>query len=203
MSAMLILGVCGQTGAGKSTVCALFRAGGWACLDTDKVARRVVYKNTPCLAALCARFGNDILTPRGSLDRARLASVAFSSEKNQKQLNAITHPFITASVARWLKKQERAGIKVAVIDAPLLFEAGVHTLCDRTLCILSSRENCLMRASARDGVSEDKVKARLLHQKGREELLSLCDDMIENDADLSVLSERVGEYMRKIEGMLV
>lgn len=198
---MMILGVCGQTGAGKSTVCSMFSAGGWVCIDTDRVARRILYKGKPCLADLVARFGEGILTSRGSLDRAALAAVAFSSSENQKDLNAITHPYIIDAIKRWLTKQEKTGAAVAVIDAPLLFESGANTLCDRTLAVLSSRENCIGRASERDGIAAERVEARLMHQKGREELLSLCDDFIENDGDLDTLYKKVKGYMQTIERM--
>ncbi len=199
---MLVVGICGQTGAGKTTVCSMFSAGGWACLDTDRVARRVVRKGKPCLAALTERFGREILNRRGGLNRRRLAEMVFSSPAAHSDLNKITHPYIMDDIKSWLAVQEKKGFRVAVIDAPLLFESGADRLCHRTLAVVSSPALCCERASQRDRITKERVQARLDHQKSAETLCALCDDVLQNSSGLEDLQKAVISYMRSVEGGL-
>ena len=198
---MFVLGICGQTGAGKTTVCSMFSAGGWACLDTDRVARWVVRKGKPCLAVLTERFGQGILNSRGGLNRRRLAEIVFSSPEAHGDLNRITHPFILDEIKKWLAVQEKKGFRVAVIDAPLLFESGADRLCHRTVAVVASCGACCERAAKRDHITKERVQARLDHQKSAKVLCSLCDDVLENNGDIKELKRTVLSYMQSVEGM--
>ncbi len=197
---MIILGVCGRTGSGKTTVCSLLDQHGWACLDPDRVARDVVKKGQPCLQELTVQFGTDILRGCGALNRKRLGNIAFTSKENQLALNAITHKYIMESVKVWLKKQEKRGVAVAVIDAPLLFESGANALCHKTLVVISSTDHSRARIESRDKITSDTADARLRHQKSNEELLSLCDYAIENHGTLEELKESVRSFIETFEG---
>src|SRR5262245_11052348 len=118
---MLMVGLTGGIGSGKSTVAALLAKRGAVVVDADLIARQVVEPGTPALTKLVERFGSDIVRPDGSLDRARLAEVAFVTDEAKKDLEAITHPAIGAEFLRQVAAAPAAGI--VVHDVPLLFES--------------------------------------------------------------------------------
>ena len=134
-----ILGLCGLSGAGKSTVCALLREKGAEIVDTDVIARDIVLPGSPALASLAAAFGADILLLDGSLDRKTLAARAFSAPEGAKRLSAITHPAIIRIALRRAFAAKKEG-KPAVIDAPLLFSSGLHRVCDLTCAVTAPEE---------------------------------------------------------------
>lgn len=155
---MLVIGLTGPTGAGKGAVGRLLAAHGAFIIDTDRIAREVVEAGSPTLTALAEAFGQDILRPDGSLDRAALAAKAFQNKETQATLNAITHPAIIARSRALLAACEAP---MAVIDAPLLFEAGMETLCDTTLAVLAPAAVRKARIMARDGIDSTRADARM------------------------------------------
>ena len=140
-----LLGLCGQSGAGKSTVCDLLKDHGAVIIDTDRIAREIVLPGSPVLQALAAAFGADILLPDGSLDRKTLAARAFSAENGAKRLSAVTHPALIKIALSRAFAAKVAG-KIAVIDAPLLFSAGLHRACDLT-CVVTAPEEVRFQRS--------------------------------------------------------
>lgn len=160
MRKMFILGLTGPSGAGKSLAAQRFVSHGFAHLDADKTSRAVVKPGSPCLKALAEAFGGDIIQKDGSLDRKKLAQLAFTGGRVD-QLNAITHPFIIREIERELDEIERAGYRFAVLDAPTLFESGADRLCDNVMAVTASRELRIKRIMARDGISFEQANARV------------------------------------------
>ena len=107
----------------------MLAAAGLPVLDADKIAREVVEPGSPCLAALARAFSPDILRPDGTLDRKRLAALAFQDDASAKKLSAVTHPAIIARSLARLQEWEAAGCRAAVVDAPLLYESGMDAIC--------------------------------------------------------------------------
>ena len=133
---LLTVGVTGPTGAGKSSLQELAEEFGFVWLDCDVAAREIVMPGQPALGELAAAFGSDILLADGSLNRRLLAERAFSSPEGTCKLNQITHPRIT----QWLIDRRSSAFalgKSIVIDAPLLFDAGVDELCDVTIAVVA------------------------------------------------------------------
>lgn len=174
-----ILGVCGQTGAGKSTVCALLREKGMEIVDTDLLARRIVEPGSPVLQALAEAFGEDILLPNGSLDRKALAAKAFASPEQAKKLSGVTHPAICSLALAQAEEAKRQG-RWAVIDAPLLFSAGLDRYCDLTVKVTAPEEERLRRIMARDGIAEEAARSRIAVQAEEDSLSENADHIIEN-----------------------
>ena len=198
-SRMFILGLTGPSGAGKSRVAAALSARGYAVVDADMAARSVVVPGSPCLEALCARFGKEILLPDGSLDRRKLAAAAFATESGVEALNAITHPFIMERIGRELAALAQAGCRKAVLDAPALFEAGGEKLCDRVAAVIAPRALRLARIMLRDGITPEEAQRRVDAQKQREFYTGRADYVIENTGSEAALAAAVEKLARALE----
>jgi len=122
----LIIGLTGPTGSGKSTVAQSLEEAGCVVIDADKIAREVVAPGAPALKELQREFGDTILDDYGNLRRHTLANLAFSSLEKTKRLNEITHPHILRKMKENIEECRQKRKKVVVLDAPLLFEAGLH-----------------------------------------------------------------------------
>ncbi len=198
---MITIGLCGSTGAGKGYVCERFRIFGVEYIDTDRVySERVVTAGTECMAELRSFFGDGIIHPDGTLDRAALSKKVFEGEnaqKNRATLNKITHKYIKAEVLKLLAANAENGIKATVIDAPVLFESGFDSMCDITVCVTAPQEMKLERVVQRDGISCDRALARLQGQLPDSRLRELCDYEIVNDG-VSNIDAQITEILRKI-----
>lgn len=160
-----VVGLTGPTGAGKSTVAEAWREMGVPVIDTDLLARRVVEPDSPCLKELVDTFSPEILNKDGTLNRASLARKAFSSPKGAAKLNAITHPAILTLTQQLLEQTADEGQAVAVVDAPLLFEAGFDQICHHIVAVTAPAEDRLARIMVRDGLTEEAAKLRMKAQQ--------------------------------------
>lgn len=191
---MIVIGLTGPTGAGKGEVAAILARRGALIVDTDGLAREVVQAGSPCLQALAAHFGDDILRADGTLDRARLAQKAFSSPAQKAALEAITHPAIIARSREIMAQSDAA---VAVIDAPLLFESGMDALCDVTLAVVAPSELRLARILARDGIDEAQARLRMDAQPDEQFYRSRARHTLVNDGDLDALQAQTEAALRE------
>ena len=181
---MLTIGLTGQSGAGKGTFSkALLKYEGINCIDTDLTARSVVEKGKPALRELCEYFGNEILDEQGCLNRRKLASIAFSDKEKHETLNRITHFHIMKEIKQWLSDAEKDGAKIAIIDAPLLFESGADELCDITIGITAPYDTRLERVMKRDGIDEKGARIRLDSQPGDDFFKEKCTYIVSNNSD--------------------
>lgn len=160
MERYIVVGVTGPTGSGKSTLRLLADELGCVWLDCDLIAREIVEPEQPALRELAAHFGSDIIGQDGTLDRARLAQLAFPTREGRDALNAITHPRVLERLRELMRSAFENG-KHAVIDAPLLFEGGVDSLCDSVVAVLASPEKRLQRIMRRDGINEEGAWLRM------------------------------------------
>jgi dephospho-CoA kinase len=185
---MLIIGLTGGIGCGKSTVAKLFAALGIPVIDTDLIARDLVEPGQPALAEITARFGTDMLDARGRLDRGRLRQRVFTDAAERRALEAILHPRIRAES---LKRIAELRTPYCILCVPLLVESGWTDLVDRVLVIDCPRELQIERAMARDGLSREQVEAIIASQTERERRLQAADDVIANDSDLGHVQRQV------------
>lgn len=187
---MITVGLTGPTGAGKGMLSTIFTKHGIPCLDTDKISRSVTQKGSPCLLELIQNFGGDILTPEGTLDRKKLANKVFLSEDKEektKLLNKITHKYILAEITNWLDEMLQMGVPCAVVDAPLLFEAGLDRDCDYVIAVLADTKTRIERIKARDGITRELAEKRISAQKSDEFFKEHCSIVFYNNGSNSDL----------------
>jgi len=158
---MTVIGLTGGTGAGKGLVCKKFDLLGIPSIDTDRTSRNVCLPEKPCLNELVDHFGSSILNADGSLNRPRLAELAFSSDEQHRALNSITHKHILAEVRSWLDEQRLSGKAAAIVDAPLLFESGFDKECDVIISVTAPVELRKKRIIQRDSITESQAQARI------------------------------------------
>ncbi len=191
-----IIGLSGQTGAGKSEVAAILRELGAGVVSADIAARQAV-EEADVKAALSAAFG-DVLNPDRSLNRARVARIAFSSKKNLRLLNSITHPRIVEIMLDMAAGCEQ---DIVIFDAPQLFEARADVFCEKNISVLSTREKRLERLIRRDHLRREEVELRMSAQYDEEFFIAHSDRIIDNNGTVEELRARVKEvYGRLTDG---
>jgi len=185
---MLIIGLTGGIGSGKTTVCNYFSALDAPIIDADLVAREVVTPGSLGLAQIINRFGRSILAQNGTLDRSKLRKQIFADESSRKELEAILHPLI-----RQQMDNELAGLKApyAILAIPLLLESGRREGIDRVLVIDAEESQQIARASQRDHTNENQIRTIIAAQCNRKDRLKAADDVIYNTGDLEHLSNQV------------
>lgn len=179
---MIIIGLCGSSGAGKGYVCEKFSHHGVAFIDTDRVYREEVLTDQRCIGELTDYFGNGILVG-GSVSKKRLAELVFEGDNSQERLarlNQITHKYIKIKTEELIRLYEGQGYSATLVDAPVLFESGFDKMCHVTICVTAPYEQKLQRIMDRDKISREKAQARLCTQLGDEKLRQACTYEIDN-----------------------
>mgnify|MGYP002521152858 FL=1 len=198
---MKIIGLCGGSGSGKSTVAAIFAAAGVPVLDADAIYHEMISKSSPCTKEIAEALGNEVLTPEGALDRPKTAELVFSgegSEERRKKLNAITHRYILDEVRRRIAEEEKKGTFAVLFDAPLLFESGFENECNAIICVSADENVRLSRIVQRDGIDRETARLRFATQFSDNYLISHSDYHIANNGDTEELTEKVEGIVRKI-----
>ena len=193
---MLMVGLTGGIGAGKSTVAASLAARGAVVIDADAIAREVVEPGTPTLAKLVERFGPEILRADGSLDRAALAAVAFKDDETRKELEAITHPAIGAEFLR--RVAEAPAGAVVIHDVPLLVESKRGFEYAAVIVVEAPLETRLDRLEQR-GVPRDDASRRIGLQATDEDRRAVATWVVDNARDLDHLEEQLRDIWRDLE----
>jgi dephospho-CoA kinase len=193
-----VVGITGQSGAGKSVVSDMLRAGGFPVIDADSVAREVTRKGGPCLADLALEYGTGILDSSGSLNRRALGRLVFGQPDKLARLNEITHPYIIGEIEREIARLLKKGERAVFIDAPILFESGADKLCDKIVAVVAPKSVRVARIKERDGLSDEEARARAASQQKREYYAAKSNILIENRSDISGLRVTVMEMLEKL-----
>ncbi len=181
---ILRTGLTGGIASGKSTIARLFAALGCVTIDADQIVARLYQPGEAGHEALVRTYGSGILLEDGTVDRRKLAGIAFASEEAAKALNALIHPLVAAEeVDLMAAEEQRPGDRIVIIEATLLIEAGGEERFDRIVIVDVDPETQLARAVAR-GMTREEAARRIAHQLPREERLHHADYVIDNSGDL-------------------
>ncbi|MCW8907450.1 MAG: dephospho-CoA kinase [Sedimenticola sp.] len=191
---MLVIGLTGGIGSGKSAVTDHFARLGVPVIDADVVSRQVVEPGQPALQEIVEQFGAELLQEDGTLDRRRLRQHIFADPEAKTRLEKILHPKIRAAMRQQL---EETRAPYAILSIPLLFETGQDKTVDRILVVDCPPEVQLRRVMMRDGSSEDEARSIIDSQSGRSQRLTAADDIIRNDGTLVELEAKVEQLHQK------
>lgn len=195
-----ILGLTGGIASGKSTVSAYLAQNGALIIDADLIARQVVAKRSSGLKQIVAKFGEEILTASGELDRKKLGKLVFSNKELLKALTDITGPLIRAEILREIQAAKKAQVKLVVLDIPLLFETGYQTLCDKVMVVTIPSKLQLERVMKRDNLSAAEARKRIANQLPASKRNELADVLIDNSKGVAETYQQVLKWL-KIEAL--
>jgi len=173
-----VIGLTGQTGAGKSTVAGMLAERGYCIIDADAVARSVMKPGSAVLAALAQAFGQDVVNPDGTLNRAALARAAFASREMTRKLNAITHPPIDREIGKLIYAAARQGAGAVVLDAAALLESPSVRRCDLIAVVCAPEKLRMERIIKRDGLTDEQARRRMDAQPPAIEYLLAADIVV-------------------------
>lgn len=196
---VMVVGLTGQTGAGKTTVCQVFEENGFRIINADLVARQVTVRGSSCLEELCEFFGKGILLEDGSLNRKKLGNIVFSDKRKLEIMNSVTYPYITLEILNIIKKYSAEGNKLILLDAPTLFESRTNDFCELIISVVSREELRLKRIMKRDSINKESALNRMNSQLKEEFFRNNSDFIIKNNGDVNNLFEVAKEVSDKIK----
>lgn len=195
---MFIVGLTGGIGSGKSTVSQIFAKLGVPIIDTDAIAHQLVSPGQDALAQIVEAFGQQMLTPEGGLDRARMREIVFNDPEKREALEAILHPLIRQAALAQIHKLE-LDHTYCILVVPLLVEKGWYTMVDRILVVDAPVELQRHRVRERSGLSDSQFDSILDQQATREQRLAHADDVIVNDKSIQQIENEVNKLHRKYQ----
>ena len=195
---MITVGITGRSGCGKSTVTACFAARGVPVADADQISRQVLQPGSPVLAQLAARFGGDILSGEGVLDRRLLADRAFATPEGKADLDAITHPAIVRRIEAARQAAQAAGSPLFVIDGAVLVGSVIDGIWDRLIVVTAPYEVSVARIVARDGIRPEMARRRLDAQLPEAALAARADFVLANDGTQEQLRRQAGALAARL-----
>lgn len=195
---MRVFGITGGSGSGKTTVSQMLAALGVEIIDTDKIAREVTKAGSDCLKELSDAFGSEIILPDGSLDRKKLASVAFNNKEKTVLLSRITHKYIKSETMRRIAASTADLIGV---DGAVIIGSPIEPLCEKIVLVTADRDIRLTRIKARDNLTDTEAKKRLDAQPDEEFYAANSYYIINNSGSAEGLTEQVQALYNKLRGV--
>jgi dephospho-CoA kinase len=181
---MLRLGLTGGIASGKSAVAAMLREMGFAVLDADSLAHKLIEPGQPAYDEVVQDFGQAVLAAGGRVDRAKLSTIVFADRAKLDRLNAIVHPRVAEVIFSQFEVWRRAGVRDAVfVEAALLIESGIHKQLDGLVVAWCRPEQQLQRLLAR-GLSETEARRRMAAQLPVDEKLRLATEKVDCSGSL-------------------
>lgn len=194
-----VIGLTGQTGAGKSTVRKLLKAKGAAVIDADSVAHEVADNSLSCLTDIVEHFSCMVLDEKGKLNRRALGRIVFSDRKKLALLNKIMFPYIVSAIKGQVTAYEQAGAQIIVIDGATLIESGCAKMCSVLVSVTADEETRLTRIIHRDGISKRDAVRRVSAQNPEEFYIKASDYVIKNNGTPGDLERAVEKVLDEIE----
>ena len=200
---MKIIGLTGGIGSGKSTVSELLKERGYTVVDADELSREVCKKGSPLLRLLVREFGIEIIREDGTMDRKKLADLAFDSQHGTRRLNELVQ---TASVVRALEYfnhlRMSGEVDACFFDVPMLYEAGWDKYTDEVWLVTAPQDIRLKRVVRRDHSRRQEVLARMKLQMSEEEKIARADLILDNSGSESDLAEQVEKAVASLDNVV-
>lgn len=188
---MLVIGLTGGIGTGKSEVARILAQLGAVVINADQVGHEAYRPNSEIWREVLKTFGREILQPNGEIDRKKLGAIVFSDPGQLAALNSIMHPRMARMVAEQIDRLKAEGVPVVVVEAAVLFEAGWDSLVDEVWVTDSPAEEVIRRIRGRNGLSEAEIRKRMSAQMPAAERLARATVVISNSADVDALERTV------------
>lgn len=195
---MLVVGLTGNIGCGKSSLSDIFRDEGIKIIDADIIARQI-YEDEKLLRKVYETFGNDIKNEDGSLNRKALGRIVFSDDEKLIQLNKLTHPVIRQKVSDEIEEYKSQNEEIVILDAALLVESDYLNFIDKLLVVTCKENIQIERIIARDNCSIEEALGRIKSQMSQENKVKYADYVIDNSATLSELRKKAFIFMNYIK----
>lgn len=193
-----IIGLTGQSGAGKSTVAEFIKGDGICVINADLLVARLYNSGSVCIKSLSSAFGAEIINCDGSLNRTVLAQKAFSSKENTELLNSIVHPFVIYEFLREIKAAAFGGAELVVFDAPQLFECNADMICDVIISVTADLQTRIERICRRDKISREQALQRVNAQYDEDFFRKNADYIINNNQELNKTQEKIKEILSEL-----
>ena len=198
---MLVIGLTGSIGTGKSEAARYLAQLGAEVIDADQVGHEAYTPQSEAWHNVVGAFGKEILDSNGEVDRKKLGAIVFSNQDQLSRLNQIMHPLMARMVAEEIEDLRGQGVEVAVVEAALLFEAGWDSLVGEVWVTDSSEDLVIQRLSERNGLTKEEARKRISSQMDRSERLSRADLVIDNSGDIAAMESAIDEmWERRVKG---
>lgn len=193
-----IIGLTGQTGAGKSSVREILRQKGAAVIDADTVAHDITDNNVNCIYDIVNRFSCLVLNEKGKINRKALGKRVFSDKKELMALNKIIFPYIFEAIEHEVLGHIAKGAENVVIDGATVIESGCGKMCDVLVSVVAEEETRITRIIKRDGISKADAERRVSAQKPEEFYTENSDFVIRNDSTPAELERNVNSVLKNM-----
>ena len=191
---MIILGLTGSIGCGKSSLSNILKENNIDIIDADIISRKI-FEDKKLLNLVFEHFGDCIKNEDGSLNRKALGNIVFNDDNKLIELNALTHPRIKEKIIKEIEMLKLNNKEVIVIDAPLLIEGGYLEMVDKLLVITCNNEIQVSRIQKRDNCTRQEALSRINSQMSQEEKVKYADYILDNSGSIEDLKENTREFL--------
>lgn len=199
---MVKIALTGGPGSGKSTVAQLFRDLGAEIIDADQVAHEVVAKGTPACEELRRGFGPEYFQADGALNRAQMAELVFGDPEARRRLNAIVHPRVTREISRRLQDLTARGVKLVMVEVPLLYEVGLEKNYDLVIVVDAGEKEQIERLTARDGRPPEEALGIVQAQWPLDAKKARADFVVDNRGSLEHTRAQIKKLWQQLKNHL-
>nr|WP_312984248.1 dephospho-CoA kinase [Clostridioides sp.] len=192
---MLILGLTGNIGCGKSSLSKILIKNGIDVIDADKVSREIM-NDLDFLERIFTEFGYGIKNEDGTLNRKKLGKIVFKDDKRLEKLNSLTHPKIQEAILSRLADLRIQGKSIVVIDAAILIEHGYTKIVDKLLLITCNNDEQIRRVQKRDNCTKEEALNRINSQMSQDKKANFADYIIDNSGSFNELNDKAYKFMK-------